>query len=157
MIAGLPVRLATPADAAQIAAMSRDYIEHGLPWGWTETRVARAIRGADKNVAVVHEQDRVAAFGIMGYLDDDAHLLLLAVRQERRRSGLGTGILLWLEEVARVAGARRIRVEARQQNVAARCFYNEPGYQERALRQRMYSGVADGVLLEKWLRVSGPL
>jgi ribosomal-protein-alanine N-acetyltransferase len=152
MIADVPVQLATRADALQIAEMSRDTIEYGLPWGWTETRVARAIRSPDMNVVVVREDGRVAGFGIMGYLDEDAHLLLLAVRQERRRSGIASAILLWLEKVAQAAGASRIRVESRQENAPARHFYNEHGYHERALRKRMYSGAADGVMLEKWLR-----
>ena len=152
MIADIPVHLATRADALQIAEMSRDTIEYGLPWGWTETRVARAIQDRDKNVVVVREGDRVVGFGIMGYLEEDAHLLLLAVRPERRRTGIASAILLWLEKVAQAAGATRIRVESRQENDAARNFYNEHGYHERALRKRMYSGAADGVMLEKWLR-----
>jgi ribosomal-protein-alanine N-acetyltransferase len=155
MIADLPVQLATSADALQIAEMSRDYIEYGLPWGWTERRVLRSIRSPETNVAVVREHDQVIGFGIMGHTEEDAHLLLLAVRHDRRRGGIATRILLWLEDVARAAGARRIRVESRQQNVAARCFYSEHGYHERTLRKRMYSGLADGVLLEKWLREQG--
>ena len=43
MIANVVVRLATLADAADIAAMSRDCVEHGLPWNWREARVAHAI------------------------------------------------------------------------------------------------------------------
>jgi hypothetical protein len=66
MIAEHPVELATLPDARQIAEMSRDYIEYGLPWGWSEARVAGAIRNPDANVAVVREGDRVAGFGIMG-------------------------------------------------------------------------------------------
>ena len=152
MIADQPVELATAADALPIAEMSRDYIEYGLPWGWTQRRVARAIVSADNNVAVVREADRVIGFGIMGYLEEDAHLLLLAVHHERRRGGIASAIVLWLEEVARAAGATRVRVEARRESVAARCFYNEHGYHELALRQQMYSGQVDGVVLEKWLR-----
>lgn len=152
MIADVPIQLATRADARQIAEMSRDTIEYGLPWGWTESRVARAILDPEMNVVVVREAGRVAGFGIMGYLQDDAHLLLLAVRPERRRSGIASAILLWLEQVAQAAGAAKIRVESREENLAARHFYNEHGYHERALRKRMYSGSADGVLLEKWLR-----
>jgi ribosomal-protein-alanine N-acetyltransferase len=152
MIADLPVQLATRADAAEIAEMSRDYIEYGLPWRWTEERVARVIRDRNINVAVVREPGRIAGFGIMGYLEDDAHLLLLAVRHDRRRGGIASTLLLWLEDVARTAGSARIRVESRRRNDAARCFYSDHGYHELALKKRMYSGVADGVLLEKWLR-----
>ena len=154
MIADAPVRIAGAADAAAIAAMSRDYIEYGLPWGWTEARVTRSIRDPDSNVVVVAEPDRIVGFGIMRYNKDDAHLLLMAVHHERRRAGIASAILLWLEEVARVAGATRIRVEARQENVAARNFYSEHGYHERAIRKRMYSGVVHGVQLEKWLRAA---
>lgn len=152
MIADVPVRLATRDHAAQIAAMSRDLIEHGLPWGWTKGRVARAISAPDTNVVVVEEQQRVVGFGIMSYTDQDAHLLLLAVLPQRRRSGIASAIVAWLEEAARSGGAARIRVEARLPNDAARNFYNEHGYHERAIERGMYGGSVNGVRLEKWLR-----
>jgi ribosomal-protein-alanine N-acetyltransferase len=152
MIADVAVRLATLADAAGIAAMSRDYIEYGLPWSWTETRVARSITNADTNVVVVGEPNAIIAFGIMSYPGDDAHLLLFAVRRSRQRQGVGSAILKWLEDVARAAGAKRIRVECRRENVAARSFYGEHGYYERIISKGMYQGVVDGIALEKWLR-----
>lgn len=147
----IPVRLATLADAADIAAMSRDYIEHGLPWGWREGRVARAIEDPETNVVVVGAQGAIVAFGIMSYADDDAHLALLAVRRSRQRQGVGSAVLAWLEAVARAAGARRIHVEARMDNVAARSFYGEHGYHECAIARSMYSGGVDGVRFEKRL------
>jgi ribosomal-protein-alanine N-acetyltransferase len=118
--------------------------------------VARTIRDPENNVVVVREAGRVTGFGIMGYSADDAHLLLLAVHHERRRAGIASALLLWLEGVARAAGASRIRVESRRQNEPARCFYSDHGYHERSFQPRMYSGVADGVLLEKWLRSAAP-
>lgn len=152
MISDTAIRLATAADADDIAEMSREYIEHGLPWGWRVDRVARAIRNPDTNVVVVGPRGALVAFGIMSYLDDDAHLLLFAVRRSSQRRGIGSAILRWLEAAARAAGAKRIRVEARRENVAARNFYSEHGYHERVIAKGMYSGVVDGVRLEKWLR-----
>jgi [ribosomal protein S18]-alanine N-acetyltransferase len=151
MIEGAAIRLAVRADAAAITAMSRKYIEYGLPWGWHEERVAAAIADPQTNVVVTGSRAAVIAFGIMSYLDDDAHLLLLAVRRAHQRRGIGSAILDWLEETARVAGAARIRVEARRDNVAARSFYNEHGYHELAIKRRMYSGVVDGIRLAKRL------
>jgi ribosomal protein S18 acetylase RimI-like enzyme len=152
MIDGVDVRLAVATDAAEIAAMSREYIEHGLPWSWQEARVARAIADPQNNVAVVRGRESLIAFGIMSYLDDDAHLLLFAVRRAHQRQGVGSAVLLWLEAAARVAGAERIRVEARRDNVAARTFYNQHGYHELAIKQGMYSGLLDGIRMAKWLR-----
>jgi ribosomal protein S18 acetylase RimI-like enzyme len=148
-----PVRLAVPSDAGDIAEMSRELIEHGLPWTWRRPRVARAIASADTNVAIVRTQGELTAFGIMEYLEDDAHLVLFAVRRASQRLGIGSMLLCWLETSARVAGARRIRLEARRENLAARCFYNAHGYHECAIRPRMYSAAVDGVRMEKWLRI----
>jgi ribosomal-protein-alanine N-acetyltransferase len=152
MIADVAIRFATPRDAQAIAAMSRDEIEHGLPWRWTPPRVARSIADANTNVVVVDGRTGIAAFGIMFHADDDAHLLLLAVDRALQRSGIGSAVLAWLEDAARAAGASRIRVEARRDNDAARNFYSEHGYHERAIRPAMYSGVLAGIRMEKWLR-----
>jgi ribosomal protein S18 acetylase RimI-like enzyme len=152
MLTDTVVRLAVPADAAVIAAMSREAIEHGLPWSWRPERVLRAIRDRDTNVAVIGEPGALAAFGIMSYRANDAHLLLFAVHRHRRRHGLGSALLRWLEDVAHTAGCQRIRLEARWDNVAARSFYNEHGYHERVIHAAMYSGLLDGVSLEKWLQ-----
>lgn len=152
MIADVAVRLATLADAVGIAHMSRESIEHGLPWNWRPDRVTRAIRDPDTNVVVVDDRATLGAFGIMSFAEDDAQLLLLAVCQTRRRNGLGSAVLLWLEAVARSAGAARVRVECRRANDAARNFYSEHGYHELTVRKGMYGGVVDGIELEKWLR-----
>lgn len=149
-----PVTLARPADATAIAVLSRDLIEYGLDWRWRPERIARAIRDANTNVAVARQGEAVVGFGIMKYADDDAHLLLFAVAAVRQRQGIGSAILRWLEAAAQAAGTRRILVEARRENAAARCFYNERGYHERVLEPGMYGGAVDGVRLEKWLRAA---
>ena len=153
MIADVTIRLARLADAADIAAMSRDYIERGLPWTWTEDRIARAIVDLETNVAVVGDPGAVSAFGIMFHTAEDAHLLLFAVRSSFQRKGIGSALLGWLEEVARNAGAKKIRVECLSSNRPARLFYSEHGYHELTITRKMYRGVADGIHLEKWLRV----
>jgi hypothetical protein len=81
MIADVAIRLAKISDAEDIAVMSRDFIEHGLPWTWTADRIAAAILEPDTNVAVVGERGAITAFGIMSYPHDDAHLLLFAVKR----------------------------------------------------------------------------
>ncbi len=154
VICHLTIRLATPADAFAIAALSRSEIEQGLPWTWREPRVRHAIADPDTNVIVVGPPGAVTAFGVMYYADDDAHLLLFAVHRSQQRQGVGSALLEWLEDAARAAGASRVRVEARLDNEAARSFYNERGYHEGTIVPRMYSDVLDGVRLEKWLRSS---
>lgn len=145
------VQLATLADAEEIAALSRDQIEHGLGWSWTVARVQHSIRDPDTNVAVVRERDDILAFGIMRYRDEVAHLLLFAVRAAHQRKGIGSLVLRWLETVAQSSGVTRIDVECRRDNAAARNFYGEHGYHEHVISRGYYRGIEDAVRLEKWL------
>ena len=148
----MTVRLARRADAACIAAMSRDEIEQGLGWSWNEARVGAAIRNVNTNVAVIGETDALLAFGIMVYREESAHLLLFGVHREHRRQGLGGTLLRWLEQVAMDAGIRRIGIECRRDNAPARHFYAECGYHELAIDKGYYRGVIDAIRLEKQLR-----
>lgn len=146
------IRLATREDARAIAELSRREIEHGLPWRWTSPRVLRAIRDRNSNVVVALEQELLVGFGIMGYADETAHLKLLAVNPQSRRRGVGSALLLWLEQVAGVAGIERIELEARQDNNdAALAFYRRHGYRSTETLIGYYLGIEDGVRLEKQL------
>jgi ribosomal-protein-alanine N-acetyltransferase len=149
------VRLATVDDANAIATLSRDQIEHGLPWRWTAERVRRALRDRNTNVAVASDGEKLVGFGIMLYADEDAHLLLFAVHPSWRRQGVGGALLNWLETVARTAGLRRVMLECRKENEPARNFYGSLGYHELLIVRRMYEGVEDGVTLEKWIAPAG--
>jgi len=132
------IRLALPQDAARIAAMSRDYVEQGLGWGWTPARVLRSIRDRTTNVALAEHGADLIGFGIMRYLEDDAHLLLFAVTPEYRRRSVGSQLLYWLESTATTAGIELIFLEARASNAAARAFYAARGYRELVTLPRYY-------------------
>jgi len=148
MIDAGEIRLALPQDAVRIATMSRDYVEHGLGWGWTPARVLRGIRDRATNVVVAECGADLAGFGIMKYLDDDAHLLLFAVKPEYRRRGVGSGLVTWLERTATTAGIELIFLETRATNTAAREFYAARGYRELATLPRYY-GSEDAVRIGK--------
>jgi len=148
MIDAGEIRLALPQDAVRIATMSRDYVEDGLGWGWTPARVLRSIRDRATNAVVAECGADLAGFGIMKYLDDDAHLLLFAVKPEYRRRGVGSGLVTWLESTATTAGIELIFLETRATNAAAREFYAARGYRELATLPRYY-GSEDAVRIGK--------
>ena len=155
------IELARCADAAAIAAMSRDAIEHGLGWRWTSQRVLRVMRDDAINVIVARTRATpVVGFAIMQYQDagDDeaAHLLLFAVSLSHRRRGIGTALLRWLEATALTAGIGTICLEARLSNAEARAFYGHHGFREMGRVRGMYRGVEDGVRIAKDLWASTP-
>ena len=132
--------LARRPDALEIAEMSRDLIEHGLPWSWTPARVRRAILGRDCCVLIARRELRISGFAIMHFGDDVAHLNLLAVRAEHRRQGLGRQLIVWLSASAVAAGIFRIDLELRETNFGARAFYQSLGFQSLDVVRGYYQG-----------------
>lgn len=134
------IGLARAGDAREIAEMSRDLIEQGLTWSWTPARVQHFISGAESSVVVARRERRIAAFAIMHFGDDAAHLNLLAVSPEHRRQGLGRQLMHWLTTSAIEAGVFRINLELRTHNEAARNFYARLGFDQLGIVQGYYQG-----------------
>ncbi|HPE60464.1 MAG TPA: GNAT family N-acetyltransferase [Thiolinea sp.] len=129
MISREEIRLARYEDARCIAEMSRSLIESGLGWSWTPLRVIREIKAGNANVIVAGARNQIMGFAIMRYLEDEARLNLLAVHPRYQRKGIGTHMLQWLEETARVNGNGVVYLETRLGNQTARQFYEAAGYQ----------------------------
>lgn len=151
MIEDVEIHLAVPADAEEIAQLSRVAIEYDLAWRWTPRRVLLRQQDASTNVVVARELRSLAGFGIMEYGDDRAHLLLLAVSSSKRRSGIGSALLGWLESSALTAGIGVIQVEVRSGNADAQCFYRNNGFAEVARLANYYQGIESAVRMEKRL------
>ncbi|HXG49985.1 MAG TPA: GNAT family N-acetyltransferase [candidate division Zixibacteria bacterium] len=134
------LRLARPGEAAAIAVLSRDLIEHGLRWRWTPERVAASIRAPNANVVVACAGGRIVGFAIMRYGDDTAHLDLLAVAPGHRRAGLGRRLVRWLEQCAVTAGIVSVALEVRAGNRSAQRFYRRMGYRPLARIAGYYQG-----------------
>jgi len=132
--------LARSSDAREIAELSRDLIEQGLEWSWTPARVQRFICGIDSSVVVARRERRIAAFAIMHFGEEVAHLNLLAVTTQHRRQGLGRQLLDWLTATALEAGVFRINLEVRAHNDAARHFYRAMGFDALNVVPGYYQG-----------------
>lgn len=146
--------LAKREDAAIIAGMSRQWIEHGLPPSWDERRIASCIANRECVVLTAREQRRVAGFAIMFFYDEHAHLSLLAVHAGHRRRGVGRALVEWLESSARVAGTFVVRLELRDGNDGAYRFYRRLGYSETGRRKAYYSGREDAICMARDLAVA---
>jgi ribosomal-protein-alanine N-acetyltransferase len=143
--------LARPSEAQRIAEISRDFIESGLGWSWRPARVAKCILDPATNVVVARDEGQVVGFAIMKYLDEEAHLVLLAVQATHQERGIGSALLTWLETSAMTAGIGLIYLDARTRNMHARAFYRKRGYRELGVVRGFYRGKEDSIRILKEL------
>ncbi len=137
--------------------MSRDLVEHGLPWSWNGARVAKHVRCPDSVVLTAWVERRLAGFAIMHFRETSAHLNLLAVDPGYRCSGVGRSLMAWLEESARVAGTFIVSLELRAPNRGARAFYRRLGYTELVCIPGYYSGREAAIRMSRDLCCRSPV
>jgi ribosomal-protein-alanine N-acetyltransferase len=137
--------LAKRKDAPAIAHMARTLVEYGLPWSWNERRIAFCLANPECVVITAQDRRRLAGFAIMEFLDDRAHLSLLAVQPGYQRMGVGRAMLEWLYSSARTAGTFLVHLEVRAGNAQARAFYRHLGFHEAGARRGYYDGREDAV------------
>jgi ribosomal-protein-alanine N-acetyltransferase len=163
-IATAGIRLAEMAEAESISHLSRDTIEAGLPWRWQPADIERYMRTTRHNVIVAEETALdstlpnvrdgkvMSGFAVMGYGDNDAYLALLSVRPEWRRKGIARAMTVWLLKCADVSGIKRVDVELRADNMAARGLYQAAGFREIARKPGGYYGTVTQLRLRLVLR-----
>lgn len=128
---------AQSSDATTIAGLSRDEVEVGLGWSWTEQRVLRSIKNPYTTVLKAVAGTRIAGFGIMTFRRDRANLILLATDPGYRRQGVGSNLLKKLEGIAFNYKIENLYVQVREANTSALAFYEALGY-ERIDRNKSY-------------------
>ena len=117
--------LARASDAREIAEMSRDLIEQGLTWSWTPARVQHFISGPESSVVVARRERSIAAFAIMHFGDDVAHLNLLAVAPEQLRQQAAPGPVHGIDDETKRRRPQPIPVDQPLQGFQVRCAHVE--------------------------------
>lgn len=72
-------------------------------------------------------------------LPDEAHIVTIAVRESRRREGIGELLLIKAIEEAQRAGQAMVTLECRVSNEAALNLYDKYGFSQVGMRPRYYS------------------
>jgi len=96
-------------------------------------------------LAFVAEEREVIAFLLALREGEEIHIHDIAVAPAHRRKGVGSALLAHLLSVA--GDARRLRLEVRASNFAARAFYQKHGFKEVALLPNYYANGEDGILM----------
>ena len=78
------------------------------------------------------------------------HVMNIAVRDLFRRFGIGTRLMMTLEDSFRNQGVKRVELEVRSTNVSAQRLYRKLGYVTKS-KIPLYYGNEDAIVMEKTL------
>jgi ribosomal-protein-alanine N-acetyltransferase len=140
-----PIELASGAvaDLGAVMKVMNDSFDPRFGESWTSAQCAGLL--AMPGVWLTLARSPVSGaegFSLSRVIADEAELLLLAVRQQSQRRGIGSLLLQDFIGSARGRGAQRLHLEVREGNPAIE-LYSRAGFNLAGRRRNYYSG-SDG-------------
>lgn len=89
---------------------------------------------------VIQQQKTIIGHGILMFVDDEAHLLILSIDRDCQGQGLGKMLLSHLIDEARRHNATTLFLEVRDSNKRAFQLYLNQGFNEIGRRRNYYPG-----------------
>ena len=141
------LRAAEPADIPAIIQIER---AAALAAHWTESAYsAMFTSNAPRRVVLLAEdrEDRLCGVVVARIAADECELENIVVLSKQMRQGIGSRLLQTLLQTVRARGIRRISLEVRESNNAARGLYEKLGFQQEGRREGYYSAPQEAAVL----------
>ncbi len=120
---------------------------------WTRSMFERELNLHMSVSGVAELSGEPVGFGILWAVTDTAQLLEFAVAEKFRRYGVGTSLMEYLMETARLRACVKMELEMREGNFPAQSFYEKMGFLVTGRRRRFYDmgqgKMSDAILMER--------
>jgi len=142
-------RLVAEEDLEAVAALEARSFTNP----WTREMLARELQHSDvaRGYILRLPDAKVAAFCTCWMVADELHINTLAVDWPLRRRGLGSALVRYVIEAARLDGVDRATLEVRRSNTPALRLYEQLGFRVEAVRPKYYREPEEDALI-LWFR-----
>lgn len=127
------------ADLGAVMAVMDASFDPRFGEAWTHKQCAGLLPMPGVWLTIARESEAVLGFALARFVADEAELLLLAVRTDVQRRGIGRILIEDFEDAARALGASRLHLEVREGNHAL-SLYEQAGFGLVGRRRDYYSG-----------------
>ena len=122
-----------------------------FPQPWSRGMFEREISLPISNFFAALSGSLVIGYGGFWRVEDEAHLINLAVHPRYRSNGCGRKILEFLVGIMESQGLKKVLLEVRKNNQPAVQLYESFGFKTVGIREKYYNNTEDAVLMEKIL------
>ena len=132
-----------PADVAAVAAIEGAT----FPDPWTPGIFREELATPGRAYVVAEDECGIVGFAGVNALDEDAHLMNIAVRRDMQGRGIGRELIVSAMERAAGLGARRITLEVRPGNAVAIALYESLGLRSVGVRPGYYLDTGEDAVI----------
>ena len=144
--ADIQLREGGTADLDAMMRVMEDSFDPAYGEAWTAPQCAGLLPMPGVWLTLARDGAEIVGFALGRAVLREAELLLLAVRRDSQRKGVGLLLLRRFAAVANARGAERLHLEVRDGNHALR-LYTAAGFAEVGRRRNYYTG-SDGQIYD---------
>ncbi|MEE4350516.1 MAG: GNAT family N-acetyltransferase [Pacificimonas sp.] len=133
-------RRAAAEDTGTLGDLSARIFDPRFGEGWTAAQLAGTLGGPGAWCDLAEARGTLAGFSLCRTILDETELLLVGVDPGWRRQGLGEALVRRVIDRAAKKGSRRLHLEMRANNEAARLLYDRLGFSVIGRRPDYYRG-----------------
>ncbi|MEM8695502.1 MAG: ribosomal protein S18-alanine N-acetyltransferase [Pseudomonadota bacterium] len=122
-----------------IMTIMEDAFDPRFGEGWSRSQCDGILGDSNSWITLVQQNEEPAGFALSRMIVDEAELLLIAVRPVFRGRGIGRDLLKRVRDMAADKGAKRLHLEVRDGNAAAK-LYHATGFEQIGRRRNYYNG-----------------
>lgn len=126
-------------ELPEVMTVMADSFDPRFGEAWTMGQCAGLLPLPGVWLTLARQDEAVFGFALARLVADEAELLLLAVKTEGQRRGIGRILLEHFEDEARARGAARLHLEVREGNHAL-SLYEQAGFELVGRRRDYYCG-----------------
>lgn len=144
------LRAFKPSDLPTLTEIDRKCFPPGV--SYSQRELTRFISHRHSHAWVAENEGEIAGFLIASREPQKVgHIITIDVRENHRRTGLGTALMDAAEVWARRAGLKLIYLETAEDNSAAQNFYTGRGYAKVDEVPKYYPNGQTAWVMVKWL------
>ncbi|OUP48741.1 ribosomal protein S18-alanine N-acetyltransferase [Lachnoclostridium sp. An181] len=114
---------------------------------WSKKALEETFEQESARIFAAFEDGNMAGYCIAYQILDEAEIARIAVDKDRRRNGIGGLLLEQLKKISKNQGGKRILLDVREGNFAARAFYEKEGFQIDGTRKGFYRNPKEDAVL----------
>jgi ribosomal-protein-alanine N-acetyltransferase len=133
---------ANAASVPDMLGVMDDAFDPRFGEAWSGAQLIGTMIQAGSWTRLAMDDDLAIGFTLCRHILDEAELLLVGVRRDRRGQGVGRMLMSAAAETAATLGARSMFLEMRDGNASASRLYLNQGFAEVGRRRDYYRGGA---------------
>lgn len=118
---------------------------------WNENTFVNELENENSYYLVAKINDEIVGFAGMKIILDEADIMNVVTKKDKRNLGIGFCILENLIYIAKEKNIKKLTLEVNEKNVAAIHLYEKLGFKQIAVRNNYYNNTDDAVIMQLFI------